>query len=207
MPRRIVGRGAHRLFVVRLRGGDRLATQRLESRPPFDKRAMPADQCVGRHIRPGRLIAFDRRHEAIAAANDVLDEWCAVLLFAELPAQPRHALRDGVIVDKGLCPSRVGERILGNDLTGVRDEQEKQIDVQAAQRDAIASAHQATLRGIELERTKAEDVAVGAHPRVRRIMPGRVRFRGATVQKVCNSCPLIAETPRTVEKRSVQGSG
>ena len=78
-------------------------------------------------------------------------------------------MRDGVVVDEGLCPSRLGERIVGDDFAGVRDEHEQQIDVPGAQGDALAAAHQAAASGIERERTKAEDGVVGAHLRCARL--------------------------------------
>ena len=120
--------------------GDGIAIERLECGTSLDKRPIRRGPHVDRDIQLARLRAFDRCDEAVALPDFGLDVWRAVVLVAERFSQALDGLRNAVVADGDVTPASLTQRVFGDDVPGVRRQQEEKLQVAIGKRDRLTSA-------------------------------------------------------------------
>ena len=81
---------------------------------------------------------------------------------AEQPAQARDRLLEAVVADRHVLPPGLQQIVLGDDLAGTGDEQEKDVELPIGDRDRFPGDGQATSSRIELEGLE-DEARAGRH--------------------------------------------
>ena len=137
MRRRIVERGVQRVLERLTCAGDRVTIERLECGASFDERSIRREQRIERDIWLAWLHALDSCEEPVALTDHGLDVRRAVVLVAERFPQALDGLRDAVVANGNVSPSRLIERVLLDDVSRVRRQQQEKLQVPIGKRDGL----------------------------------------------------------------------
>jgi hypothetical protein len=107
-----------------------------------------------------RLLALDRRDEAVAAARDVGDEAVAAPAVAQRLAQRGDMHPQRPVVDDGIGPSARDQLIPSDDLASAFDKRNEDVEGPAAEAQRSPVLKQLALSGDQAERSEDEGLFI-----------------------------------------------